>query len=276
MASIWHRSLLNYSSVHADRKHASGLRSEGREGWIVSNQKKSSKNYEKHFLNDRERTHETRGGGIIVRGIFIFNKFGWRLELRRREERPRRDEGEKEENRLQCRSANDSVATRQESKMYASEHSRHYETDIMTSRGFHNRIPRKRYEAWSARYLGFDIEIKYAFSRESYAIATQRRNSNYSHGPADRPTYTRCVSYYYFKRSGEILRIVMKITARNNTFSFFFFLFPFFFTIFETTRYITYYRDSAFVFFHGTFIISIVSRFVYIYFHNAEGKNVVC
>lgn len=197
-------------------------------GWIVSNQKKSSKNYEKHFLNDRERTHETRGGGIIVRGIFIFNKFGWRLELRRREERPRRDEGEKEENRLQCRSANDSVATRQESKMYASEHSRHYETDIMTSRGFHNRIPRKRYEAWSARYLGFDIEIKYAFSRESYAIATQRRNSNYSHGPADRPTYTRCVSYYYFKRSGEILRIVMKITARNNTFSFFFFSFLFF------------------------------------------------
>lgn len=229
MASIWHRSLLNYSSVHADRKHASGLRSEGGGGgWIVSNQKKSSKNYEKHFLNEnRERTHETRGGGIIVRGIFIFNKFGWRLELRRREERPRRDEGEKEENRLQCRSANDSVATRQESKMYASEHSRHYETDIMTSRGFHNRIPRKRYEAWSARYLGFDIEIKYAFSRESYAIATQRRNSNYSHGPTDRPTYTRCVSYYYFKR-GEILRIVMKITARNNTFSFFFFSFLFF------------------------------------------------
>lgn len=45
----------------------------------------------------------------------------------------------------------------------------HYETDIMTRRGFRKRIPRKRYEVWSAstRYLGFDTEIKYAFSRRS-------------------------------------------------------------------------------------------------------------
>ena len=33
----------------------------------------------------------------------------------------------------------------------------HYETDIMARRGFRKRIPRKRYEAWSAstRYLCF-------------------------------------------------------------------------------------------------------------------------
>lgn len=171
------------SHRHADQKTRGRVATWGR--WIVSRnraKRRGNSVESKYFPNDREtwRNREIRHSPFLS----IQQWLRIRIPLPERKERGR-DTREKKR-KIDAISGCDATGIKNV-RLRALAALWNWHND--QPRGFHNRIPRKRYEAWSARYLSFDIEIKYAFSRESYAIATQRRNSNYSHGQASWSTY---------------------------------------------------------------------------------------